>query len=56
MKGFESMEKALDHTLYIEAEERMKRAQKEGFISEEELLSELGISKTDLEDIEVEIE
>lgn len=54
---YESMVEALeDYALYIEAEKRMKVAKEEGFMSEEELLNELGITKADLEDIEVEIE
>lgn len=54
---YESMVEALeDYALYFEAEERMKKAEKQGLISEHELFDELGMKKEDLDDIEVEIE
>jgi PHD/YefM family antitoxin component YafN of YafNO toxin-antitoxin module len=54
---YEAMIEALeDYALYFEAEERMKTADKEGFLSEEQVLYELGITKESLDEVEVEIE
>ena len=54
---YEAMIEALeDYALYFEAEKRIKNAQKEGFISSEKVYNDLGISESDLQDIEVEIE
>lgn len=54
---YETMVEALeDYALYFEAERRMKDAKKEGFISSEQLISEFGISESDIDDIEVEID
>ncbi len=51
----EIMEALEDYTLFFEAEERMVKAN-DTFIPADEVISRLGINKTDLDDIEVEIE
>jgi predicted DNA-binding protein len=54
---YEEMIEALeDYALFFEAEKRMKNAESEGFVSAEQVMSSLGISKSDLENIEVDIE
>jgi antitoxin StbD len=54
---YEAMVEALeDYALYFEAEKRMKDAEQRGFISADEVFADLGISKSDLDDIEVEID
>lgn len=45
-----------DFSLFFEAEKRLKNAAQEGFISNEQVLNELGISASDLDEIEVDIE
>lgn len=52
----EMIESLEDYELYIEAERRMKNAESEGFVSQENVYANLGINEQDLEDIEVEIE
>ncbi len=54
---YEALVEALeDYALFFEAEERMKKANKEDLLSEEQVMKELGITEADLEDTEVEIE
>ena len=54
---YEAMVEALeDYALFFEAEKRMKNADKEGFISSEDVLAGLGISESDVDDAGVEIE
>jgi Phd_YefM. len=54
---YESMIEALeDYALYFEAEKRMKNAEINGFIPEKDIMTELGITEDDLNDIDVEIE
>ncbi|WP_313164409.1 type II toxin-antitoxin system Phd/YefM family antitoxin [Sedimentibacter sp.] len=54
---YEEMVEALeDYALYFEAEKRMKLAEKEGFISSENVYKELNINEDELDDIDVEIE
>lgn len=53
---YEEMIEALeDYALYIEAEKRIASA-KNNYLSSDDVLAELGIDYTDLDDIEVEIE
>jgi len=51
----EIMDALENYALYFEAEKRMANANNT-FIPADEVLSRLGINKTDLDDIEVEIE
>jgi len=51
----EIMEALEDYVLYFEAEKRVSSA-RDQYISSDEVLSELGIDESDLDDIEVEIE
>lgn len=54
---YEAMVEALeDYALFFEAEKRIKNADKEGFISYEDVLADLGISESDVDDAEVEID
>lgn len=54
---YESMVEALeDYALYFEAEERTKHLSKDGLLSEEQVMEELGITEADLDGVEVEIE
>lgn len=54
---YEAMVEALeDYALFFEAEKRMRNADKEGYISSEEVLAGLGISEPDVDDAEVEID
>ena len=54
---YESMIEALeDYALYFEAEKRMENAEINGFIPEKDIMTELGITKEDLNNIDVEIE
>ncbi|WP_312648921.1 type II toxin-antitoxin system Phd/YefM family antitoxin [Aminipila sp.] len=54
---YEAMVEALeDYALYFEAEERMKNVSKDGLLSEEQVMDELGITEADLDGVEVEIE
>ena len=45
-----------DYKLLLEAEKRMTTAKEEDFIPFDKVLADLGISKDDLEDVEVELE
>lgn len=51
----EIMDALEDYALFFEAEKRMAEANKT-FIPSDQVLSRLGINKTDLDDVEVEIE
>lgn len=51
----EIMDALEDYALYFEAEERIGKANNT-YISSDEVLTRLGFSKTDIDDIEVEIE
>jgi len=54
---YEAMIEALeDYALYFEAEQRIKDAGKNDFLSKDEVYSELGITESDMNDVEVEIE
>lgn len=54
---YDSMIEALeDYALFFEAEKRMANASNTGFISNEQLMSDLGITDSDLDDTEVEFE
>lgn len=54
---YEAMVEALeDYALYFEAEERMKHFVKNGLLSEEQVMDELGFTEADLDEVEVEIE
>lgn len=54
---YESMIEALeDYALYFEAEKRMINSDKEGLLTQEQVMSELGITEDELKDVEVEIE
>jgi len=54
---YEAMVQALeDYALFFEAEKRMESAIKDGFIRSDKVLEDLGISREELEDTEVEIE
>ncbi|WP_312699591.1 type II toxin-antitoxin system Phd/YefM family antitoxin [Sedimentibacter sp.] len=56
-KRYEEMVEALeDYALYFEAEKRMKSAEKEGFISSENVYKKLNINEAELDDIDVELE
>lgn len=53
----EMIEMLEDYALFVEAEKRMKNAESKGFIPQDKVLSDLGISLADLDDdVEVEIE
>ena len=52
----EMVEMLEDYSLFFEAEKRMKKAEKDGFISHEQVLKELGLSETALDEVEVDIE
>jgi predicted nucleotidyltransferase component of viral defense system len=55
--GHEATIEALEeYALYFEAEKRMKNAEKKGFVKSEQVLSDLGITESDLDDIEVDID
>ncbi len=45
-----------EYRLFLEAEKRMENAKPEDFIPQDKVLSELGIKKTDLENVDVELE
>lgn len=54
---YESMVETLeDYALYFEAEKRMKSSESSQTISSEQLMSELGISQSEIDEAEVEIE
>jgi antitoxin StbD len=53
----EMIEMLEDYALFFEAEKRMKNAVSKGFISQEQILNELGIRESDLDDeVDVDIE
>lgn len=55
-KLYEAMVEALeDYALYFEAEKRTKNAKTEGYISFDQVMTNLGIEESDLDDIEVEL-
>lgn len=45
-----------DFELFFEAERRMKNAETTGFVSDEEMMQHFGITETDLENVEVDID
>ncbi|MDO8970022.1 MAG: hypothetical protein Q7U74_04985 [Saprospiraceae bacterium] len=54
---YEAMVETLeDYALFFEAEKRMKNAESAGLISNEQVLKALGISESDLDDIDVDID
>ena len=54
---YNSMIEALeDYALYVEAEKRMKSNNVEEMSTQEEVMEELGITASELDDIDVEIE
>lgn len=54
---YEMMLEALeDYALYIEAEQRLKRAEEIGFVDQQEVYASLDIEAAELDDVEVEIE
>lgn len=54
---YEAMVEALeDYALYFEAEKRMRNTTHDGFLSSDEVLANLGISESDLDGVEVEID
>jgi len=54
---YEAMVEMLeDYVLFFEAEQRLKNAEAEGFISGEQVLDDLGINETELDDVDVDIE
>jgi prevent-host-death family protein len=52
----EMVEMLEDYRLFFEAEKRMKDAEIEGFLSQEQVLNHHGISESDLIDVDVDIE
>jgi antitoxin StbD len=52
----EMVEMLEDYSLLFEAERRMKNVDQGGFISEKQVMEDLEISESDLEDVDVEIE
>lgn len=52
----EMLEMLEDFSLFFEAELRMKKIEQSGLISEKQIMEDLEISASDLEDIDVEIE
>lgn len=54
---YSSMVEALeDYALFVEAEKRMKNFDRTEAITQEEVLSKLGITESELDDVDVEIE
>lgn len=54
---YERMVEALeDYALYIEAQKRLQETETQGFLSSEEVMESLGIKKSDLDEVDVEIE
>lgn len=54
---YEEMVEALeDYALFIEAEKRMKNAQGEKSLSNDQVLKALGLNEHDLDEVDVEIE
>jgi len=52
----EMMEIIENYYLFVEAEKRMKSAEADGFISHDQIMDKLNITKDELSDVEVEIE
>ena len=52
----EMIEMLDDYSLFFEAEKRLETAATEGYISNEQVLNELGIRDSDLDEVEVDIE
>jgi antitoxin StbD len=53
----EMVEMLEDYALFFEAEKRMKNASSKGFISQQQVFDELGLSESDLDDgVDVDIE
>jgi antitoxin StbD len=52
----EMVEMLEDYSLLFEAEQRMKKGEQGGFISEKQVIEDLKISESDLDDVDVEIE
>jgi antitoxin StbD len=52
----EMVEMLEDYALFFEAERRMKNVEQDGFISEKQVMEDLEISESDLDDADVEIE
>ncbi|MHB8126523.1 MAG: type II toxin-antitoxin system Phd/YefM family antitoxin [Desulfitobacteriaceae bacterium] len=56
-EAYEQMLETIEnYRLLVEAEKRMENAKAEDFIPAEKAMQELGISESDLKDIEVELE
>jgi antitoxin StbD len=56
-KRYEEMIEALeDYALFIEAEKRMKNAQGEKSLSNDQVMKTLGLNEHDLDEVDVEIE
>ena len=54
---YEDMVEALEeYALYFEAEQRMRNVEKDGFLSEKQVMEDLDITESDLEKYDVEIE
>ncbi len=54
---YQTMVDALeDYVLYFEAERRIVDAEKNGFLTEKQVMDALGVDDPDLEDIEVDID
>ena len=54
---YESMVDALeDYALFFEAEKRVGSAEKNGYLTEREVMEKFGVKDSDLDDVEVEIE
>lgn len=52
-KQYDEMVELLeDYALFFEAEQRTKKAEKEGFLSEQQVMDQLHIREEDLDDIE----
>jgi antitoxin StbD len=52
----EMVELLEDYALFFEAERRMQKAGASGFLSEKQVMEDLGISETELDDTVVDIE
>lgn len=54
---YETMVDALeDYALFFEAEKRIENAGNNGYLTEQEVMEQLGVKESDLDDVEVEIE
>jgi hypothetical protein len=45
-----------DYGLYFEAEKRVNNAEKNGFLTEKQVMQVLGVVESDLDDVEVNID